>query len=168
MTVETTRTVPPTYTQNKSSKKVYRVRHNLQEVAQRLSAHPYSGPKCLTTDALLSKKRNNRLLASPNSITSSFSASDSEEYGMKRSAHNVMERKRRGELRDYLHILRDQLPIKADRPAKVLILERAKDAVEQLTAEEKHYRQELVLEKQRNSRLKSRLAQLQAQMTGSL
>ncbi|XP_067936123.1 transcriptional regulator Myc-like [Watersipora subatra] len=162
VTVDTSKAVTLTYAQPKSDYKTsnFRVRRNLQEVAQRLSAHPYNHPKCMTHIT----GRKPKPCESTPSICGSFSGSDSEEFGIKRSSHNVMERKRRSELRQHLHKLRDQLPLKSDRPAKVLILVRARDAIQQLELEEKRLRQERRNEAQTNARLKQRLAELQLQV----
>ena len=91
------------------------------------------------------------------STTSSNSGSDEEDYD-KRATHNVLERKRRNDLKTSFHSLRDEVPdIKEnERAPKVLILKKAKEHIEKLVSDELNLLTELEKERNRNQRLQEK------------
>jgi hypothetical protein len=80
-------------------------------------------------------------------LRASKSSSDSEECiseGGKRTQHNVLERKRRNDLKFSFFTLRDSVPElnKQERAPKVLILKKASDYVHSLNVENKRLENE--------------------------
>lgn len=88
------------------------------------------------------------------STAASNSGSDEEDFD-KRATHNVLERKRRNDLKTSFHGLRDEVPdIKEnERAPKVTILKKARDHIEELKAMEAKLVSELEREKARNKEL---------------
>jgi Myc proto-oncogene protein len=90
------------------------------------------------------------------------SGSDEEDGETKRATHNVLERKRRNDLKTSFHQLRAEVPeIETnERSPKVVILKKAKDYVEQLKNDEARLRKELDKENKRNKELLNKLSAL--------
>ncbi|XP_033645050.1 myc protein [Asterias rubens] len=102
----------------------------------------------------------------PSSQPSSHPSSDSEDTE-KRACHNVLERKRREDLRTSFLLLRDEVPElgTCDRAAKVVILKKATDYVSSLRDREETLRMDMATEKNRNLQLRRRLEALLAPLT---
>jgi len=88
-------------------------------------------------------------------------SSTSDEEGeniSKRATHNVLERKRRNDLKTSFHVLREEVPDLKDneRAPKVTILRKAKDFVDKLQKEETRLLAELDRERRRNEELLDR------------
>lgn len=96
---------------------------------------------------------------SPPSSSSSHASSDSEDFDGKRSMHNVLERKRRNDLKSSFFLLRDHVPElrHQERAAKVVILAKATEYTRRLRQEEVSLLAELGVEKQRQARLLEQL-----------
>lgn len=77
----------------------------------------------------------------------------------KRATHNVLERKRRNDLKTSFHVLREEVPELKDneRAAKVTILRKAKECVDKLKNDETRFLEELTKERRRNEDLLDRL-----------
>jgi len=90
------------------------------------------------------------------------SGSDEENCDNKRAVHNVLERKRRNDLKTSFHQLRAEVPELEDneRSPKVVILRKAKDYVEQLKADEARLQKELDKENKKHKELKNKLTTL--------
>jgi len=90
------------------------------------------------------------------------SGSDEENGESKRAVHNVLERKRRNDLKTSFHQLRAEVPELEDneRSPKVVILRKAKDYVEQLKADEAKLQKELDRENKKQKELKNKLTAL--------
>jgi len=121
----------------------------LQSVVQKLKVtghHHYSKP------------------SRPSSHNSSRSCSDSEDSEGKRAQHNVLERKRRNDLKSSFFRLRDHIPdlCTQEKAAKVVILKRATDYITGLNRTEKRLSNELDQLKRTNEKLKRRLHALQS------
>jgi hypothetical protein len=103
-------------------------------------------------------------LNSPHSSRpSSRNSSDSEEGGEgKRAQHNVLERKRRNDLKSSFFRLRDHIPeLNAqERAAKVVILRKATDYILNLRTTEESLMRELECQQQVHERLKRKLSAL--------
>lgn len=93
---------------------------------------------------------------------SSRNSSDSEECGEKRTQHNVLERKRRNDLKYSFFTLRDSVPelFKQERAAKVVILKKAADYITSLCIEHEKLSKEKDSLKVSNDILKNKLARL--------
>ncbi|XP_072015937.1 myc protein-like [Amphiura filiformis] len=93
---------------------------------------------------------------------SSHPSSDSEDSD-KRATHNVLERKRRDDLRCSFNSLRDEVPdLQAkDRAAKVVILKTATDYLHKMRNDEKRLLKEKENERRRHEHLLTRLHALQ-------
>lgn len=153
--------------QNMHNKSHFKIRHNLQAVANRLTTEAYKRPKCLSDHDFTQPHKKARKLMSHNSLLSSQNSSDSEDFEGKRSAHNVMERQRRNDLKNSLHILRDSLPSleTQERAPKVVILAHATQYMHELHNADLKLSAELRHVKSKNVQLKERLEQLQAQVS---
>lgn len=90
------------------------------------------------------------------------SGSDDEDCENKRAVHNVLERKRRNDLKTSFHQLRARVPELEDneRSPKVVILRKAKDYIEQLKTDEARLRKELDKENKKNKELTNKLSAL--------
>jgi len=165
--VVTVDTRVPSSMQNIHNKSLYKIRNNLQAVANRLTTDAYKRPKCLSDHDFTQPHKKARKLMSHNSLLSSQNSSDSEDFEGKRSAHNVMERQRRNDLKNSLHILRDSLPSleTQERAPKVVILAHATQYMHELQTGDHKLTAELRQVKSKNARLKERLEQLQAQVS---
>lgn len=88
----------------------------------------------------------------------SSSTSDEEGDLSKRATHNVLERKRRNDLKTSFHILREEVPDIKDneRAPKVTILRKAKDYVDKLKKDEMRLQAELAKERRKNEDLLDR------------
>jgi hypothetical protein len=97
-------------------------------------------------------RRESSLLTPPGS-------SDSEGELNRRALHNVLERKRRNNLKEYFNLLRDQIPkLKVEqRTSKVVILQRAKEWVNELHAIERRNQLELQRQKSYHDELMRRV-----------
>lgn len=86
------------------------------------------------------------------------STSDEEGDISKRATHNVLERKRRNDLKTSFHILREEVPEIKDneRAPKGTILRKAKDYVDKLNKDETRLLAELAKERRRNEELLDR------------
>ena len=95
---------------------------------------------------------------------SSRSSSDSEDSEGKRAQHNVLERKRRYDLKSSFHILRDHIPElnSQERAPKVVILKKATDYIWSLRRTHSKHQSELERLHRTNKKLRRHLAQLQA------
>ena len=80
----------------------------------------------------------------------------------RRASHNVLERKRRNDLKNSFDILRSRIPELEEnqRAPKVIILRKATEYIKAMQVSEKHTSEELIREKARHSRLMERLAHL--------
>lgn len=159
-----TRAHSSTKSYSSSNGNVY-VRQNLREAAHSLASHPYSRPKCMSDhDFIHPNKKSKKHFSSQHSFVSSHSSSDNEEYDGKRSAHNVMERQRRNELKNSLHGLRDSLPSLEthERAPKVVILAHAAQYLLDLQGEERKLAEDHSKLKVRNNRLKEKLSYLKS------
>ncbi|KAL5017399.1 hypothetical protein ScPMuIL_006988 [Solemya velum] len=98
---------------------------------------------------------------------SSRNSSDSEECGEKRTQHNVLERKRRNDLKYSFFTLRDSVPelFKQERAAKVVILKKAADYITSLCIEHEKLSKEKDNLKIANDTLKNKLARVMAAST---
>lgn len=101
------------------------------------------------------------------SAASSRSSSDSEDGadGNKRSQHNILERKRRNDLKYSFHILRDHVPELStqERAPKVVILKKATDYIHQLKRSSQQLQSEHDRLKRRQEQLRQKLKLLQKQ-----
>ncbi|KAK3710175.1 hypothetical protein QZH41_010576 [Actinostola sp. cb2023] len=90
------------------------------------------------------------------------SGSDEEDGENKRAVHNVLERKRRNDLKTSFHQLRAEVPEIEDneRSPKVVILRKAKDYIEQLKTDEARLRREMDKENKKNKELTNKLSAL--------
>jgi len=95
--------------------------------------------------------------------SSSRSGSDSED-GDKRSQHNILERKRRNDLKYSFDLLRDHVPElhTTEKSPKVVILRKATDYILSLRHQEKRNTRELVELSRRREELQRRLRQLRS------
>ena len=95
---------------------------------------------------------------------SSRNSSDSEDSEGRRAQHNVLERKRRNDLKSSFHILRDHIPElnSQERAPKVVILKKATDYIWSLRRTHSKHQSELERLQRTNDRLRKHLAQLQA------
>ncbi|XP_038057555.1 myc protein-like [Patiria miniata] len=110
-----------------------------------------------------SSRNSSRPSSLPSSQPGSHPSSDSEDTE-KRACHNVLERKRREDLRtSFLH-LRDEVPElnSSERAAKVVILKKATDYVISLQDKEESLKMEYETENRRNLHLRERLEALLA------
>ena len=98
------------------------------------------------------------------SCSSSRSSSDSEDFcdSGKRTQHNVLERKRRTDLKNSFFRLRDSVPELEgqERAAKVLILKKASEYILKLIEDQRKYDREIELLKNKREKLKRHLTQL--------
>jgi len=87
---------------------------------------------------------------------------EEEDIESKRATHNVLERKRRNDLKFSFHTLRDELPdVKEnERAPKVVILRQGADYIEKLKAEEIKLAAELEKVKKRNQELLEKYSRL--------
>nr|AVG72907.1 c-MYC [Azumapecten farreri] len=99
------------------------------------------------------------------SASSSRSSSDSEECceGGKRTQHNVLERKRRNDLKYSFFTLRDSVPelSQQERAPKVLILKKAADHIHRLNHESLRLEKETDMLRAKNDQLRRTLNKLQ-------
>ena len=81
---------------------------------------------------------------------------------LSKATHNVLERQRRNDLKLRFSILRDNIPdmVHNDKVAKIQILKKASEYIEELKAQEQKMMVDLELEKQRKIILHTRLKQL--------
>ncbi len=100
---------------------------------------------------------------SPRKSRGSRAGSDSEDNCEKRSQHNSMERQRRVDLRNAFEFLRSLIPdLEAtDRAAKVVILKKASNFCQSLTAKEKQHLADKDALQKRQEMLRKRIALLQ-------
>ncbi len=82
----------------------------------------------------------------------------------RRASHNVLERKRRNDLKYSFQILRGQIPELEDnqRAPKVTILKKAAEYIMQIREQDDDLQSRLAKEKKRESKLLQRLAVLKA------
>lgn len=80
----------------------------------------------------------------------------------RRASHNVLERKRRNDLKFSFQVLRGQIPELEDnqRAPKVTILRKAAEYIKQIREKEEDMQLRLAKEQRRESKLKQRLAYL--------
>ncbi|XP_022092020.1 myc protein-like isoform X2 [Acanthaster planci] len=135
---------------------------NLEEVKQMLQKSNLVRTSS-AGNSRVSSRGSSRGSSRPSSQPGSHPSSDSEDTE-KRACHNVLERKRREDLRtSFLH-LRDEVPElnSSDRAAKVVILKKATDYVISLQDTEESLKMELERETRRNLDLRERLEALLA------
>ena len=91
--------------------------------------------------------------------SSSRSSSDSEDGECRRSQHNILERKRRNDLKYSFQLLRQHVPDlgQMDKTPKVTILKKASDFIMGLRAKESHLRKQVESQRQKQEQLKRRL-----------
>lgn len=91
-------------------------------------------------------------------------SSDSEDSDCKRAQHNVLERKRRNDLKSSFHILRDHVPDlqSQERAAKVTILKKATDHIMFLRRQQQSLNVELDRHQRTNEALQRRLRLLRS------
>ena len=96
------------------------------------------------------------------SADSSRPSSDSEDNEGKRAQHNVLERKRRNDLKYSFLKLRDAVPVIAtqDKAAKVTILRRAVDYMSNLENRHRNLLSELERQRELNALLKKKVSKL--------
>lgn len=82
----------------------------------------------------------------------------------RRASHNVLERKRRNDLKSSFQILRGQIPELEDnqRAPKVTILRKAAEYIKQIRDKEEDMQSRMAVEKRRETRLLQRLAYLKS------
>ncbi len=136
---------------------------NLEEVKRMLQSaidKPRSFSRGSSSKA--SSRGSSRASSRASSRPSSHPSSDSEDPD-KRATHNVLERKRRDELRCSYHALRDEVPdlISKDRAPKVAILKTGTDYIHKLRNIEKRLLKEKESERRRHEQLLRRLHALQ-------
>lgn len=104
-------------------------------------------------------KRTHRL----NSAGSNFGEMESDDE-QRRASHNVLERKRRNDLKYSFQILRGQIPELEDnqRAPKVTILKKAAEYIMHIREQDNNLQTRLAREKKRESKLLQRLAILKA------
>lgn len=112
------------------------------------------------------KKVCHKLRASgSSSASSSRNSSDSEDYPEgKRTQHNVLERKRRNDLKFSFFSLRDSVPelVKQERAPKVQILKKASEYIRKLTADERRLESEREMLQEKHEQLRRTLEKLHA------
>lgn len=112
------------------------------------------------------KKVCHKLRASgSSSASSSRNSSDSEDYPEgKRTQHNVLERKRRNDLKFSFFSLRDSVPelVKQERAPKVQILKKASEYIRKLTADEHRLESEREMLQEKHEQLRRTLEKLHA------
>lgn len=112
------------------------------------------------------KKVCHKLRASgSSSASSSRNSSDSEDYPEgKRTQHNVLERKRRNDLKYSFFSLRDSVPelVKQERAPKVQILKKASEYIRKLTADERRLESEREMLQEKHEQLRRTLEKLHA------
>lgn len=116
-------------------------------------------PKAATTPASSPTKESKKDLKRQNSSTSDEEGEgEGEGDGSKRATHNVLERKRRNDLKTSFHILREEVPDIKDneRAPKVTILRKAKDCVDKVKRDETRLLAELAKERRKNEELLDR------------
>ena len=137
---------------------------NLEEVKRMLQS-AIDKPRSLGSrgSSKASSRGSSRGSSRASSRPSSHPSSDSED-GDKRATHNVLERKRRDDLRCSFHQLRDTVPdlITKDRAAKVVILKSGTDYIQALRTEEKRLLKVKENERRRHEELLKRLHALQS------
>lgn len=82
----------------------------------------------------------------------------------RRASHNILERKRRNDLKYSFQLLREQVPELEDnqRAPKVIILRKAAEFIKQIQEREDRLEQEYEKEKKREAKLRQRLAYLKS------
>lgn len=82
----------------------------------------------------------------------------------KRASHNVLERKRRNDLKYSFQVLRSQVPELEDnqRAPKVMILRKAANFIQRMQEQEQRLEMELRREQNRKAKLVERLAYLKS------
>ncbi len=99
-----------------------------------------------------------------NSTCSSVGDGTESDDEHRRASHNILERKRRNDLKYSFQILREQVPELEDnqRAPKVTILRKAADYIRRIQLEGNAMEQEMERERKREARLRQRLAFLKA------
>ena len=92
------------------------------------------------------------------------------EEDARRASHNVLERKRRNDLKNSFDILRMGIPDLEEnvRAPKVVILRKAVEYIKSLQTTDKKYDNEILKEQKRFNRLKDRLSQLRSSFPATL
>ncbi|KAK6179166.1 hypothetical protein SNE40_011586 [Patella caerulea] len=152
-----------------------------------ISVHNYSLPyshglkrsRSTQSQSTVSQKRIKRELTEPmlksvalklKSANSSPDVSDSEESGEgKRTQHNVLERKRRNDLKDSFYVLRDNVPELdcKEKAPKVLILRKASEYIHSIRRLDVKYVKELNSLRHKNDMLRRKLESLQNEVDSS-
>lgn len=144
------------------------IQDDLQAVVNKLNRDTYKRPKCMSDHEFALPSKKSKKYSENWSMQSSQNSSDGEEFEGKRSAHNVMERQRRNDLKNSLLSLRACLPSlnSQERAPKVVILSHATKYVTDLLTKDRRLQAEVKNLQLRNLRLKQRLSFLQSR-TGS-
>ena len=109
-------------------------------------------------------KRTHRL-SSAGSMGSNYGDGMESDDEQRRASHNVLERKRRNDLKFSFQVLRGQIPELLDnqRAPKVTILRKAAEYIKQIREKDEDMQSRLAKEQRRESKLKQRLAYLKTQ-----
>ena len=99
-----------------------------------------------------------------NSACSSVGDGTESDDEQRRASHNILERKRRNDLKSSFQLLREQVPDLEDnqRAPKVTILRKAAEYITKIQRDGKAMEQELQREQKREEKLRQRLAFLKA------
>lgn len=141
----------------------HKVTNKLKAVAQILNHESVKRPKCMSDhDFALPSKKHKKYHSS--SLLSSQSSSDTEDCEGKRSAHNVMERIRRNDLKKSLYKLRSCIPSLENqpKPSKVKILAHATEYAKSLHKQDTKLQIEYKSLSFKNQSLRDRLDFLQS------
>lgn len=105
-------------------------------------------------------KRTHRLSSAGSNYGDGLESDDEQ----RRASHNVLERKRRNDLKYSFQILRGQIPELKDnqRAPKVTILRKAAEYIKQIREEDEDLQSRMAREKRRESKLLQRLAYLKS------
>ncbi len=126
---------------------------DLRSVVRKLHHHKHGGHTSSSAHGKNSSKHSSR------------NSSDSEDSEGRRAQHNVLERKRRNDLKSSFMTLKDKIPElqTQERAPKVMILNKATDYVYTLQTREQQLISELEYQQRTNERLLRKLRQLEMQ-----
>ena len=133
-------------------------RKRLVSVSAPCSRHTSPTPSSTLKKRKYHTKRLQRLSSAG---SSNFEGTESDDE-QRRASHNILERKRRNDLKYSFQVLRGQIPELEDnqRAPKVTILRKAADYIKQIREREDKMDLEYEKEKKRETKLRQRLAQL--------
>lgn len=112
---------------------------------------------------LKKRKYHTKRLQRLSSAGSNFEGTESDDE-QRRASHNILERKRRNDLKYSFQVLREQIPELEDnqRAPKVTILRKAAEYIKVIREQEDKMEMEYEREKKRETKLRQRLAQLKS------